>query len=175
MGEGDDRREATSAVQSPGTARTGGGPCVPQSIQHVVQSGARLTVAHCPRGSVHTSVSEAPEMRSRSAGRPHNTEVRTANQRRAHSAQLPWATPQAAAARNSAPDSPPLRHSCSSQCDDGSAAPPRLTNFCLLQRRPEKQLGEARGARAALRERMGAVAAAFVMHLAAMFQRTGGA
>ena len=84
MGEGDDRREATSAVQSPGTARTGGGPCVPQSIQHVVQSGARLTVAHCPRGSVHTSVSEAPEMRSRSAGRPHNTEVRTANQRRAH-------------------------------------------------------------------------------------------
>ena len=79
MGEGDDRREATSAVQSPGTARTGGGPCVPQSIQQVVQSGARLTVVHCPRGSVLTSVSEAPEMRSRSAGRPHNTKVRTAN------------------------------------------------------------------------------------------------
>ena len=54
------------------------------SVQHVVQSGARLTVVHCPRGSVLTSVSEAPEMRSRSAGRPHNTKVRTANQRRAH-------------------------------------------------------------------------------------------
>ena len=61
MGEGDDRREATSAVQSPGTARTGSGPCVPQLVQHVVQSGARLTVAHCPQGSVHTSASGAPK------------------------------------------------------------------------------------------------------------------
>ena len=68
MGEGDDRREATSAVQSPGTARTGSGPCVPQSVQHVVQSGARLTVVHCPRGSVLTSVSEAPKKRS--SGQP---------------------------------------------------------------------------------------------------------
>ena len=166
MGEGDDRREATSAVQSPGTARTGSGPCVPQSIQQVVQSGARLTVVHCPRGSVLTSVSEAPEMRSRSAGRPHNTKVRTANQRRAHqpsarprrieararrikrpnkaraiphSAQLPCAAPQAAAARNSAPDSPPLRHSCSSQCDDGSAAPPRLTTPAACSARGSSQ------------------------------------
>ena len=33
----------------------------PQSIQQVVQSGARLTVVHCPLGSVLTSVSEAPK------------------------------------------------------------------------------------------------------------------
>ena len=33
----------------------------PQSIQQVVQSGARLTVAHCPQGSVHTSASGAPK------------------------------------------------------------------------------------------------------------------
>ena len=56
----------------------------PQSIQQVVQSGARLTVVHCPRGSVLTSVSEAPKKRSRSAGRPHDTKVRTVNERRAH-------------------------------------------------------------------------------------------
>ena len=119
MGEGDDRREATSAVQSPGTARTGSGPCVPQSIQQVVQSGARLTVVHCPRGSVLTSVSEAPEMRSRSAGRPHNTKVRTANQRRAHQ---PSARPEENQAAKQGPRHHPLGPAALRSSAGGSGA-----------------------------------------------------
>ena len=118
------------------------------SIQHVVQSGARLTVAHCPRGSVHTSASGAPEMRSRSAGRPHNTKVRTANQRRAHQ---PSARPEenrgprrikrrTRQRRQTAPPaSPPPAAQLLLSVRRRSAAPPRLPTTAACSVRGSSQ------------------------------------